>query len=147
MPIFALSTSASREDIRSRSIDRWSRSLLEPLWGRAWLLCSESPRRILGHIELVGGRVPAELHRAVLAMGMLREVTGRGHGRRLIEVAVQFARDEANLSWIDLGVFVNNEPARKLYTRMGFVEVGTRRDAFRVEGVIVDDIHMTLALR
>jgi hypothetical protein len=83
MPIFALSRSSSREDIRNRSADRWARSLTEPLWGRAWLLCAESPWRVVGHVELVGGRVPAELHRAVLAMGILRDFTKQGHGRRL----------------------------------------------------------------
>lgn len=146
MPIFALSRTASRDDIRVRSLERWSKSLTDPLWGRAFLLYIEGTRRVVGHVELVGGRVPAELHRAVLAMGMLREVTGQGHGRRLIEAAARFARDEAKLSWIDLGVFVNNVPAQKLYRRMGFVEVGLRRDAFRVDGVSIDDIHMTLAL-
>lgn len=150
MPIFALSRSSSPGDVRARAAERWARALDQPLWGRAWFLCAEgsdaSPRRVVGHIELVGGRVPAELHRAVLAMGMLREFTGRGHGRRLIETAVRFARDEAALGWIDLGVFVGNTPARKLYKRMGFVETGFRRDAFNVDGASIDDIQMTLAL-
>jgi hypothetical protein len=29
---------------------------------------------------------------------------------------------------------------------MGFLPIGTRRDAFRVGGVVLDDIQMTLAL-
>jgi ribosomal protein S18 acetylase RimI-like enzyme len=60
---------------------------------------------------------------------------------------VAWARSEAKLLWIDLGVFATNTPARKLYTRMGFVELGFRRDAFRVlEGVPIDDVQMTLKL-
>lgn len=145
-PVFALSRTSSRDDIRSRAADRWSKSITEPLWGRAWLLYVESPWRVVGHVELVGGRVPAEFHRAVLAMGMLRAFTRQGNGQRLMETAIHFARTEANLAWIDLGVFSKNEPARKLYTRTGFVETGVRRDAFRVEGVSVDDIHMSLRL-
>lgn len=150
MPIFALSRTSSPSDLRVRSAERWARPLTEPLWGRAWLLCHEhsapSGARVVGHIELVGGRVPAEMHRAVLAMGMLRAFTGRGHGGRLIEAAARFARDEAGLSWLDLGVFVDNKPARKLYARMGFVETGHRRDAFHVDGVSIDDIQMALKL-
>jgi RimJ/RimL family protein N-acetyltransferase len=146
MPIYALSRSAVRDEMRARATDRWSKSLTEPLWGRAWLLYTESPWRVVGHVELVGGRVPVELHRAVLAMGMFREFTAQGHGRRLIDTAVRFARDEAKLGWLDLGVFANNEPARKLYTRMGFEPTGMRRDAFRIDGVSIDDIQMTLAL-
>jgi RimJ/RimL family protein N-acetyltransferase len=133
--------------VRTRSVERWSRSLSEPLWGRAWLLWVKDPLRVVGHLELMGGRVPAEMHRAVLAMGMLRAYTGQGHGRRLIEVAIAWARTEGGLSWIDLGVFSMNEPARKLYSRMGFIEQGMRRDAFRLEGGIsVDDIQMSLEL-
>jgi RimJ/RimL family protein N-acetyltransferase len=90
----------------------------------------------------------AELHRALLGMGIERPFTGKGNGRRLMEAAIAWARDTRRLSWIDLGVFANNVPARKLYARMGFVEIGMRRDAFRVDdGVSVDDISMTLELR
>ena len=146
-PIFALSQAASRDDIRTRSLERWTRAIKEPLWGRAWLMWAEEPRRVVGHIELVGGRVPAELHRAVLGMGMLRAYTGKGNGARLIDTAIAWARSEAKLLWIDLGVFANNTPARKLYARMGFVELGLRRDAFRLaDGVSVDDIQMTLKI-
>jgi ribosomal protein S18 acetylase RimI-like enzyme len=46
-----------------------------------------------------------------------------------------------------LGVFENNEPARKLYRRMGFVENGARADAFRVDDdVCVTDVSMSLKL-
>jgi RimJ/RimL family protein N-acetyltransferase len=146
-PIFALSRTVSRDDIRSRSMERWVRAISEPLWGRAWLLWAEEPRRVVGHIELVGGRVPSELHRAVLGMGMLRAYTGKGNGRRLMDIAVAWARSEAKLLWIDLGVFANNTPARKLYARMGFVELGFRRDAFRLgDGTSIDDVQMTLRL-
>jgi RimJ/RimL family protein N-acetyltransferase len=146
-PIFALSRTVVRDDIRTRSIERWSRDITEALWGRAWILWASNPRRVVGHIELIGGRVPAELHRAILGMGIRRAFTGRGHGGRLMNVAVAWARIEAKLAWIDLGVFANNAPARKLYARMGFVETGYRNDAFRVEGNIsIDDIQMSLEL-
>src|SRR6185436_6040652 len=120
--------------------------MTEPLWGRGWLLCSEAPWRAVGHIELIGGRVPAELHRAVLTMGILREFTRQGHGRRLIEAAAHYARSDARLSWLDLSVFMNNEPARKLYSRMGFIETGLRKDAFRIDGISISDVQMSLAL-
>lgn len=168
-PHFAISRSPAADEIRDGARARWSRRLVDPLWGRAWLLWAftDAPsdrdaegargflpaarqgprRRIVGHLELRGGRVRAELHRAVLAMGIQRAFTGQGHGRRLIEIAVRWARDEAKLSWIDLGVFSHNEPARKLYRRMGFIEQGLHRDAFRIDaGMSVDDIQMTLEL-
>lgn len=146
MPHFAVTNKMSRDDIHNRAIERWSKALNEPLWGRAWLLWSQKPKRIVGHLELIGGRVPAEFHRATLGMGMLREFTGRGNGRRLMETAFEWARSEAHLAWIDLGVFSENWPARKLYERMGFQLLGIRKDAFRIGDHRIDDIHMYLKL-
>jgi RimJ/RimL family protein N-acetyltransferase len=145
---FAVSAYAAADEVEQSALERWSRALDEPIWSRAWLLWSSEPRaRVVGHIELGGGRVRSELHRAVVAMGMLRPYTGQGHGRRMLEAAIAWARDEAGLSYLDLGFFSGNERARRLYTRMGFVEVGTREDAFRIDGARFDDHQMTLALR
>jgi GNAT superfamily N-acetyltransferase len=145
---FAVSTLAIPEEVEQGALERWSKPLDQPLWGRAWLLwSSETARtRVVGHIELRGGRVRAEMHRAVVAMGILRPHRGQGHGRRLLETAIAWARDEAGLSYLDLGVFSKNERAMRLYTRMGFVTTGTREDAFRVAGAVLDDTQMTLTL-
>jgi RimJ/RimL family protein N-acetyltransferase len=43
-------------------------------------------------------------------------------------------------------VFAHNHRARALYAAAGFIEVGTTRDRFRVDGVAIDDVAMTLAL-
>jgi RimJ/RimL family protein N-acetyltransferase len=145
-PHFAISRTWSRDDVRASLIGRLAKGLDEPLWGRTWLL--RDGGRVVGHVELRGGRVPAEMHRATLGMGILRVYTGRGHGGRLLETAVRWARGEAGLSFIDLGVFSGNVPARKLYERTGFVVIGVRPDAFRLEaGPVIDDVLMVLRLR
>jgi RimJ/RimL family protein N-acetyltransferase len=43
-------------------------------------------------------------------------------------------------------VFAHNHRARKLYASFGFVEVGITRDRFRVDGTVIDDVAMVLAL-
>jgi RimJ/RimL family protein N-acetyltransferase len=137
---------SSRLEVRDSTRARWLRDLDEPLWGRAWLLWAGST--VVGELELRGGRLQAELHRATLGMGLRRSFTGKGHGGQLMERALAWARDEARLSWIDLGVFSDNLPAQKLYQRWGFQALGVRPDAFRIEGgVVVDDILMVLDLR
>ncbi len=148
-PHFAISRTFAREEVRHNLVARLQKELDEPLWGRAWMLLGPGGDTVVGHIELRGGRVPAELHRATLGMGILRPFTGQGHGQRLCDVALHWARTRAELDWIDLGVFAGNEPAKKLYRRMGFVDVGVRADAFRLHdaGVAVDDIQMALRLR
>jgi len=145
-PHFATSRVCCRNIVWSDSAQRLYKGLDVPSWSRFWLLFDE--QRVVGHLELRGGRVPAELHRATLEMGILRAFTGHGHGPRLVNAAVRWARDVAGLRWIDLGVFSGNAPARKLYTRMGFVEVGLREDAFQIDaGPTIDEVQMALRLR
>jgi len=68
--------------------------------------------------------------------------------RRLLEATVAWARSEAGLSFIDLGVFSGNAPARRHYERMGFVVIGERPDAFRLDaGPVIDDVQTVLRLR
>jgi GNAT superfamily N-acetyltransferase len=121
----------------------WGRELSEPLWMRTWGIVEDGLVR--GHLDLYGGRIPSELHRATLGMGLERGVRGKGRGRELLATAIAWARGH-RLAWIDLGVFSNNAPARALYESAGFVAVGTTRDQFRVDGLSIDDIAMTLRL-
>ena len=147
LPHFAIARVWAKDEIRSSLVARLAKELNEPLWGRAWGLWAPDGTEMVGHIELRGGRVPAEMHRATLGMGIMRAWTARGHGPRLVQAAVKWARDTAELEWIDLGVFSDNAPARKLYQRMGFVEIGVRKDAFHLDaGVAVDDVLMALKL-
>lgn len=146
MPHFALARSWNADEVERNLVARLEKDLDEPLWGRAWALIGPDGEEVVGHLELRGGRVPAEMHRATLGMGIMRAHTGQGHGARLVETALRWARG-ADLAWIDLGVFAGNEPARKLYRKMGFVEIGTRQDAFHLDaGVAVDDVLMALKL-
>lgn len=146
-PVFAPGHRPAREEVRDSAAARWARRLTDPLWGREWLL-EEATDGVIGHIELRGGRIPTELHRATLGMGIARAYTGRGYGRQLLDAAIGWAREETDLVWIDLGVFAGNEPARKLYERYGFERLFVREDAFRLpDGTRIDDILMTLRLR
>jgi RimJ/RimL family protein N-acetyltransferase len=150
--VFRPRSSAEEVDVPAaiaRHRAAWACSITTPLWLRTWGLVEEGPDEarstIYGHLDLTGGRLPAELHRATLGMGIERAARGRGLGRALIQAAIAWARAHG-LAWIDLGVFAHNAPARALYASMGFVQTGAVRDQFRVDGVTIDDISMSLAL-
>lgn len=147
------------EDVRSRPFSRnfpfdpiarteryrlaWEKQLDELAWGRTWGLFDG--KTIVGHLDLKGGNIESELHRATLGIAIESAHCDRGHGRRMMETAIAWARDHG-IAWIDLGVFSTNTRAHALYRKLGFVEVGTTRDRFRVDGDPIDDIAMTLAL-
>ncbi len=121
----------------------WAQPLDEPHWLRTWGAVVDG--EIRGHLDLHGGRLPSEFHRAMLGMGVERGSRGKGLGRALIAAAITWAKN-AELAWIDLGVFAHNHRARALYRAVGFVEVGVTRDRFRVDGTVIDDVAMVLAL-
>lgn len=59
---------------------------------------------------------------------------------------VGWATSQPGLDWMDLRVFANNSPARALYNSMGFRELGTVPDNFRVGAQSIDDVRMALDL-
>lgn len=144
-PIFGPHEPSARPDadrLRARRRVGWLRTPAEVGWERTWGLVEGD--RIVGHVELHGGKLPGELHRCTLGIGLEVGHRRRGFGRRLLGAAVDWARGQARLAWVDLGVFAHNHAARALYDKAGFREVGRVQDRFRVAGAVVDDIHMVL---
>jgi RimJ/RimL family protein N-acetyltransferase len=129
------------EDLRQES---WRRPTDVPGWERCFgALLNE---RVVGHVDLTGGSLYSSLHRARLGIGVEREFRAQGIGTALIAAAVAWARRERKLSWIDLSVFAHNQRALRLYERLGFHESGRTPDAYRVEDLRIDDVHMVLSL-
>ena len=126
----------------------WAAAVDATDWGRGWGLQATpsdgSPPRLVGHIELQVSFPPTAHHRANMGMGLERGFRGRGQGRALLTTAIEWARAEPSLRWMDLGVFGGNERAIALYERFGFREVGRTAERFLVDGRPVEDISMTL---
>lgn len=124
----------------------WSKPATEIGWERAWGIVEDG--QIFGEIRLVPSHpLVSALHRARLMMGIERSHRRLGFGSALISAALDWARQEPSLDWVELGVFEHNAPARALYTKFGFQEVGRTEDLFRVHGVRLTDISMSLRVR
>jgi ribosomal protein S18 acetylase RimI-like enzyme len=63
-----------------------------------------------------------------------------GIGRRLVETIIDFGRSRVEL--IQLSVVRDNEDARRLYTRLGFIEYGIEKNALRCGGRYYDEVLM-----
>jgi ribosomal protein S18 acetylase RimI-like enzyme len=102
--------------------------------------------------ELVGvagvliGEGPKEAHKSLLR-GMYVRPSSRnaGIGRRLVETAIDFARQRVEL--IQLAVVSDNEPARRLYASFGFMEYGIEKKALKQDGRYYDEILMAKDLK
>jgi RimJ/RimL family protein N-acetyltransferase len=134
------------EDFTRSQLESWQKGLSQTGWERTWFLADDLG--IYGDLEL--GQRPAiesALHRATLTMGIEREYRGKGFGEKLMKSAVTWARAQPQLDWLQLCVFEENSPAKTLYKKYGFIEVGSTPDMFRVFGKQISDTSMILKLK
>jgi RimJ/RimL family protein N-acetyltransferase len=82
-----------------------------------------------------------ERHKGLL-WGMYVRPSARGAGVacRLVEAVIESARSHVEL--IQLSVVMGNEPARRLYARLGFIEYGIERNSLKHSGEYYDEILM-----
>ena len=118
----------------------------QPGWRRLWLALGTTGN-IAGHIDLRARPEPAAGHRAMLGMGVHRLQRRRGLGAQLVATAVDWARAEPGIDWIDLEVLADNGPAVALYLDAEFRMIARIEDMVRVDGGSCDLCYMTLKLR
>ena len=51
---------------------------------------------------------------------------GKGYGKELLRLGIEYVKDNLKAARIDLGVFENNESARRCYEAAGFTEYAKR---------------------
>lgn len=135
------------DETRAKRLKAWSEPLSELTWKRSFLLWDKAQDCVGGELQLyLDPPIPSSSHRAYISMGLERKYRGKGHGSRMMETAIQWAQTQDKLDWLDLYVFEKNTPARKLYEKYGFVEVGRIQDRLRVRGEKLTDIAMALKL-
>ncbi len=131
-----------KADVRSKALRRWATPLDALGWRRAWGLWEGG--RVVGSVHLAGADLRAAMHRVDCGIGIERPHRGHGHGRRLMHAAIDWARNQPSIDWIDLGVFEGNDIASALYESLGFERLGRTPDRFRVDGLAITDIQMAL---
>lgn len=131
-------------DHETEQIKGWQAGIGSPGWIRSW--AARVGSTFVGHLTLRGPRLKASMHRADLGMGVELAHQGKGAGTRLLRCAIDWARTEPGLQWIDLGVFSDNERALRLYEKHGFKIWGQLPAAFIIDHREVTAVHMTLAV-
>lgn len=90
--------------------------------------------RKLAHKGFVWGVFIAESHR------------GRGLARRLMQAVIAHARGADGIRQLNLTASAANRNAIALYESLGFVIYGREPAAICVDGMLHDDVHMSLRL-
>lgn len=87
--------------------------------------------RIVGHIML---RYPSE-DKDVIRFGFViidDTLRGKGYGRKLLQLAIDYARGILHAKRITLGVFCDNHSAFKCYRSVGFTIIDN--DSYMIDG-------------
>lgn len=124
------------EDERDSPLDRF-----EELITQSRIFGAVLAQRLVG---VVGLRAHAEVklrHKAMIwGMYVRREARQYGIGERLIDAAVTHA--PGHVEQLQLAVVTENEAARRLYAKSGFIEYGHQINALKHGGRYYDDILM-----
>ena len=86
--------------------------------------------KVIGHLIL---RNPTS-DKSIIRMGFVivdNKIRGRGYGKKILELAIQYAREKLHAKEINLGVFTCNESALKCYERSGFKIVDIEKNAYK----------------
>ena len=78
-------------------------------------------------------RIPGE-NKEIIRLGYIivdSSIRGKGYGKKLIEEAIEYAKNELGAKEINLGVFTNNEKALKCYKSIGFEEIAIEKNAYQ----------------
>ena len=101
-----------------------------------------SPQQTVGFIV---GQLAAD-EAEILTFGVARQWQRRGIGRRLIE-GLQRGAARGGATRLHLEVAEDNLPALVLYSRLGFKDIGRRKDYYkRADGPAVDALKLSLEL-
>jgi putative acetyltransferase len=97
--------------------------------------------RVVGAADIVRYKGRRD-HAGGIGLSVHDDFHGRGIGAALLGALIDTADNWLNLRRLELSVYIDNEPAVRLYKRFGFTIEGTRRaTAFR-DGAFVDDFVM-----
>lgn len=83
-------------------------------------------------------------HNSEVAISVIKEYWGIGVGSAVMEELISFAKEHEVIKNISLSVKASNERAIKLYERFGFLQVGSHKDYFNINGEYDDEYIMDL---
>jgi len=125
---------------------QWIRSFLEK--ENSLLLIARHGGKILGNIDITGGKVEITKHTAVIGMGILKEWRNTGLGTALLNKGIEWARQNPLLEILWLQVFAENTAAITIYKNAGFEIDGVQKRFFKAKDIIYyDNVIMSLDVR
>lgn len=126
-------------------LKKYTRRFNTERFGKEWEICwgAFEQNKCVGFVSLFSKGHDSQKHRVLLGIAIESEYRSQGLGRCLMKVAMDWAQEQEQLSWVDLSVFTKNKAAHDLYIKLGFTDIGITEDAIRIGGESFDDHSMT----
>ncbi len=105
------------------------------------IVVAEIKGEVVGQVQLERLEDAAAQHVCEIGIIIDPGYRGKGVGSALLEKAIQTAK-HLGFEKITLSVFSTNNKAIKLYTKLGFIEVGRREKQFKIMNEYIDEILM-----
>lgn len=102
---------------------------------------------LVGTVTLICETKKKIKHRAtIVAMYVMPNQRKLGVGKALMNVAINKAKELKKIEQIYLAVTVGNEPAKQLYTSLGFATYGVDRNGLKIDDTYFDEELMVLKI-
>lgn len=102
---------------------------------------------LVGTVTLISETKKKIKHRAtIVAMYVKPDQRKLGVGKALMNMAINKAKELEKIEQIYLAVTMGNDPAKRLYTSLGFVTYGVDRNGLKIDGIYFDEELMVLML-
>ncbi|AAK79384.1 RimJ/RimL family protein N-acetyltransferase [Clostridium acetobutylicum] len=109
-------------------------------------IVAESEGKIIGNLNFSTGENSRVRHTGEFGVSVLKEYWGLGVGRKLIMNLIAWSKKNHIVRKINLRVRTDNYRAIKLYESLGFVNEGTIKRDFLIDGEFYDSFSMGLCI-
>ncbi len=122
------------------AVTNFQKNIITKNWPLFYAIENE---RVLGWVDVSPFANPRFAHRGTLGMGLAKDARRKGLGKRLLQKALDHAKG-IGIEKVELTVYPNNQPAKRLYENCGFKESGIVKHYRKWNNQYFDVIQMEL---
>lgn len=127
---------------RSKDIQRIKDVIYKSVHGDNLLLVAENKGELIGYLSAERGRCKRVHHSAHIVAGIRAAYQNHGIGSKLFIGLDNWAKKN-HITRLELTVMCQNEAAKHLYEKRGFVVEGVRKQSMIIDGEYIDEYYMS----